>query len=190
MHRIEDFFKYLYELSDLLSMKGVHANILMFGGGALSMRYRAREQTNDLDVVFQEDKIGFLKDMVKQVGISNNIEPDWMNDKGIGSVTKEILEDSTVFIELPGLTLLTPSLEALLAMKICSMRIGEDFPDIDDIRFLLLKTGIASSDKVFEITEKYRSDYISYLTPKHEYIIKALLEESISESEKTTSFPV
>jgi hypothetical protein len=53
MHRIEDFVKYLYELSDLLAKDNVHVNILMFGGGALSMRYRAREQTKDLDVAFQ-----------------------------------------------------------------------------------------------------------------------------------------
>ena len=179
MHEVGDFFKYLFELSELLDAKRQHVNILMFGGGALSMRYGARDQTKDLDVAFQEDCVALIKDLVKEVGLKNDIEPDWMNDEGVGSVTKEILEDSTIFIKLPGLTILTPPQEALLAMKVCAMRVGEDYPDIDDIKFLLTKTGITTVDEVFRITEKYRPDYVSHLTPKHQYMVEILIKETI-----------
>jgi hypothetical protein len=151
---------------------------MLFGGGALAMRYGARDETKDLDVIFQDSEKELLVKAVAEIGTNHDIEKDWMNDEGKGNVTKEILENSTVFIELPGLTVLAPSAEAMLAMKVCSMRTTDDSPDINDIKFLIKETSIKTVDEVLDITEKFRPDYFRYLTPKHQYMISQLIEET------------
>jgi hypothetical protein len=45
--------------------------------------------------------------------------------------------------------------EYLLAMKCLSMRIGAEFPDEDDVRFLLRYLNVGSYERALEITRFY-----------------------------------
>jgi hypothetical protein len=177
MHSVGKFYELLNKLSNRLYEHGEHATIVLFGGGALSMRYGAREATKDLDVVFQDANRMLVREIAQEIGDEYLIESDWINDEGVGSVTREIIADSTTYLELPGLTVLAPSREALLAMKVCSMRTDSKYPDLNDIRFLIKELKIHSTDEVLDLTEKYRPDYASLLTPKHQYWVDVLISE-------------
>ena len=62
----------------------------------------------------------------------------------------------------------------LLAMKCLAMRIGEEFQDLDDIRYLLRHIGLRRYDDVKELGTKYYP--LDRFPPKTLYALEELLE--------------
>ncbi len=63
--------------------------------------------------------------------------------------------------------------EYLLAMKCASMRLGEEFHDLDDVRYLLRYLNIDRPDDAMAIVLQYYDD--SQLLPKTRLALEALL---------------
>ena len=61
--------------------------------------------------------------------------PDWLNDAVKGYLSDR--GDFHPYLESSNLRVLTAAPEYLLAMKCMAMRLGEEFHDEDDVRFLL-----------------------------------------------------
>lgn len=64
----------------------------------------------------------------------------------------------------------------LLAMKCLALRIGEEFQDLDDIRYLLRHIGIRNYDEALGIISKYYS--AERFLQKTLYALEELLEGS------------
>jgi hypothetical protein len=155
LHTVNDYKAYLSELSRRLVAAGVEARILLFGGGALAFEHNARDATKDLDVLLFEPGAGYAKLFSSEISGIYGIENDWINDDGSRFVTEEIKAAAKVFWRLPGLTILTPPLDALLAMKILSMRIGPQHSDSSDIVFLIKKLGLVDVEDALSLVDKY-----------------------------------
>jgi hypothetical protein len=63
--------------------------------------------------------------------------------------------DFALFLELDHLRVMVAEPAYLLAMKCLAMRIGAEFHDEDDIRYLLRHLGIRTYDKAIRTVEKY-----------------------------------
>lgn len=63
--------------------------------------------------------------------------------------------------------------EYLLAMKCASMRLGEEFQDLDDVRFLLRYLNLTSADAAMEIVTRYFDE--KQLLPKTRLALEELL---------------
>ena len=71
----------------------------------------------------------------KRVAAAAHIADDWLNDAVKGYVSDKGEFDQ--FLELPNLRVMTASPKYLLAMKCLAMRLGAEFLDENDVRFLL-----------------------------------------------------
>ena len=78
---------------------------------------------------------------------------DWLNDAVKGYLSTQA--DFDEHLELANLKVLTASPEYLLAMKCLAMRLGEEFQDDQDVRFLLRYLNITRYEAAVEMVARY-----------------------------------
>jgi hypothetical protein len=81
------------------------------------------------------------------------IDINWLNDGAKGFFSKSA--DFAPFLDLSNLRVLVAQPEYLLAMKCLAMRIGAEFHDEDDVRFLLRLLNVQHYDQALAIVAKY-----------------------------------
>jgi hypothetical protein len=148
----ENIIRYLEELSNEMAREGIKGEILLFGGAAMVLAFKARPSTKDIDAVFKpKNKIYELS---KKIAEKHRLPKGWLND----SVKGFILSDSfkqNLLIKFSHLSIYVPEPQYLLAMKSISMRLGVESSDIDDIRFLIDHLELRKLDDIFNIIRKY-----------------------------------
>jgi hypothetical protein len=77
----------------------------------------------------------------------------WLNDAVKGFLDERA--DFDPFLELPHLRVFIARPEYLLAMKCASMRLGEEFRDLDDVRYLLRYLNLETADEALEVVTRY-----------------------------------
>ena len=134
-----------------LAGANVNGEIYVVGGAVMCMVHRARESTRDVDAVFEP--AGALRTAAARVAADSGLPENWLNDAVKGFFS----EHGTfgVYVELEHLTVYAADPRYLLAMKCLSARIGEEFHDIDDIRYLLRYLNVASADEAKEVIGRY-----------------------------------
>ncbi len=117
----------------------------------MCLAYAARPSTLDVDAVFRPT--AKLREAAARVGVKAGLNPDWLNDGVKGFMSER--GDFAPFMELDHLNVMVAQPAYLLAMKCLAMRIGAEFHDEDDIRFLLRLLDIRSYDKAVGIIGQY-----------------------------------
>lgn len=142
-------------LFDLLNeeLRGADAEgeLFLVGGAVMCLAYAARPSTQDVDALFRPPSD--VRAAAARVAIRAGLNPDWLNDgvKGYLSAQGEFAP----FLELDHLRVMVAQPEYLLAMKCLAMRIGAEFHDEDDIRYLLRHLDIRSYEKALSVITKY-----------------------------------
>ena len=77
------------------------------------------------------------------------------------------------FIEREHLRVFVARPEYLLAMKCVSMRLGEEFQDLDDVRFLLRYLNLDSVEAALDTVRRYFDD--EQIPPKTRFALEELL---------------
>jgi hypothetical protein len=81
------------------------------------------------------------------------LDDSWPNDAVKGYLSTNA--DFNDYLELPNLGVLTASAEYLLAMRCLAMRLGEEFQDEQDVRFLLRYLNITRHEAAVEVVARY-----------------------------------
>jgi hypothetical protein len=95
----------------------------------------------------------------------------WLNDAVKGFLSPR--GDYDPYLELPHLRVFVARPEYLLAMKCASMRLGEEFHDLDDVRYLLRYLNIASTEQALDVVSRYFDE--AQLPPKTRLALEELL---------------
>jgi len=82
--------------------------------------------------------------------------------------------DPTLLRELSHISAFVARPEYLLAMKCVSMRLGEEFHDLEDVRYLLRYLNLTGADAALEIVTRYFDE--EQLLPKIRLALEELLE--------------
>ena len=82
-----------------------------------------------------------------------HLPANWLNDGVKGYLSERA--DFAPFLELSHLRILLAQPEYLLAMKCLSWRIGAEFHDEDDVRFLLRLLAIRDQPEALQIITRY-----------------------------------
>ncbi len=138
-------------LNDDLSGQGVTAELFLVGGAVMCLVHAVRPATRDVDAWFQPTRP--VREAAARVGQSAGMSADWLND-----AVKSYLSESgefTCWLELDHLRIMVALPEYLLAMKCLAMRIGEEFHDLDDVRYLLRYLNITNYSQALEIVGRY-----------------------------------
>lgn len=155
MYDAKDIRRLFDLLSAELSKAGVHGELFVVGGAVMCLAYAARPATRDVDAFFRPAEA--VRAAAARVAVQAGIDTDWLND-----AVKGFLGDRGEFerfLELPHLRVMLAQPEYLLAMKCLALRIGEEFHDEDDVRYLLRHLNLRNYEAAVEtITRFYPLD--------------------------------
>ncbi len=138
-------------LNGELEAESVRAEVYVLGGAVMCLVLAARPSTKDVDAYFMPTSK--VREAVRRVARDRNLADDWLNDavKGFLSERGEFVP----FLELSHLRVLTATPEYLLAMKCLAMRLGAEFHDEADVRFLLRYLNLTKLEAVENILTRF-----------------------------------
>jgi hypothetical protein len=91
-----------------------------------------------------------VREAAARVAARAKVKADWLNDAVKGFVSSR--GDFAPFLELEHLRIMTAQPEYLLAMKCPALRIGAEFHDEDDVRYLLRLLEIRTYDDAMAVS--------------------------------------
>ena len=139
-------------LNEELRRARIEGELFLVGGAVMCLAYTARPSTQDVDGLFRPARE--VRDAAARVAVQAGVQPDWLND-GVKAFLSERGE-FILFLELDHLRVMVAQPEYLLAMKCLSLRIGAEFHDEDDVRYLLRHLNIGGyNEAVAAITRFY-----------------------------------
>lgn len=142
----------LFELLDAeLAAAGVEGEVYLVGGAVMCLAFDARPSTRDVDAFFKPAKE--IREAAARVAARAGVPAAWLND-----AVKAYLgprPDFAPYLERPHLRVFIAQPRYLLAMKCAAMRLGEEFHDLDDVRYLLRSLNISTVDEALGIVTAY-----------------------------------
>jgi len=142
----------LFELLNKeLGRSGTQGELFLVGGAVMCLAYSARPSTQDVDALYRPP--AQVREAAARVAIRAKVNPDWLNDAVKGFMSSQ--GDFAPFLELDHLRIMVAQPEYLLAMKCSAMRIGPEFHDEEDIRYLLRLLEIRTYEKAVATITKY-----------------------------------
>ncbi len=160
----------LFELlNEELAARRVKGEIYVVGGAVMCLAFNAREATQDVDALFEPVRV--VREAAARVAVKAGLDAGWLNDAVKGYLSPRGEFDR--FLELSSLNVFVARPEYLLAMKAAALRLGEEFHDLDDVRYLLRYLNVGTADEALAIVLRYFDE--SQLAPKTRLILEELL---------------
>lgn len=128
-----------------------HGELFLVGGAVMCLAYATRLSTQDVDAVFRPPTE--VREAAARAAIRGRVKADWLNDAVKGFMSSR--GDFVPFLELDHLRIMMARPEYLLAMKCLAMRLGAEFHDEDDVRYLLRLLEVHTYAKAVTIITKY-----------------------------------
>lgn len=167
----EDIHRLFELLDEELHATDVEGELYVVGGAVMCLALAARDATRDVDAIFRPTRE--VRQAAARVADRAGVPRGWLNDAVKGFLAGS--GDFDPFLELPNLRVFVARPEYLLAMKCASMRLGEEFRDIDDVRYLLRYLNVTSTDEALAIVTRYFDE--ERLLPKTRLALQELLGE-------------
>jgi hypothetical protein len=164
-----DIRRLLTFLDEELGAVDADGELYLVGGAVMCLVLGARAATRDVDGMFQPTRV--IREAASRVADRAGVPPNWLNDAVKGFLGSK--GDFVPFLELPHLKVFTADPRYLLAMKCAAMRLGEEFQDLDDVRFLLRYLDISTVAAALEIVTRYFDE--KRLPPKTRLALEELL---------------
>jgi hypothetical protein len=156
-------------LNEELAAEGVHGELYLVGGAVMCLAFDARHATRDVDGYFQPADL--VRQAAGRVAARAGVADDWLND-----AVKAFLSprgDFDPYLDLDHLQVFVARPAYLLAMKCAAMRLGEEFRDLDDVRYLLRYLNITRVEEALEVVTRYFD--ADRLPPKTRLALEELL---------------
>ena len=152
-----------------MAAEGSEGEVYLVGGAVMCLVLEARSATRDLDALFRPTKL--IREAAARIAVREGVPAGWLNDavKGFLSPGGEF----DAFLELPNLKVFVARPEYLLAMKCAAMRLGAEFHDLEDVRYLLRYLNIESAEDAVRIVTGYFDE--AQLLPKTRLVLEELL---------------
>ena len=142
----------LFELlNDELRRAGIDGELFLVGGAVMCLAYAARPSTQDVDALFRPPIP--VREAAARVATRAKLKADWLNDGVKAFLSAQ--GDFAPFLELDHLRIMVAQPQYLLAMKCLAMRIGAEFHDEDDVRYLLRLLEVNGYQEALDVIAKY-----------------------------------
>ncbi len=160
----------LFELLESeLAAQDALGEIHLVGGAVMCLVLDARDSTQDVDAFFKPTRL--IREAAARVAARANLPASWLNDAVKGFLSPRGEFDS--YLDLPHLRVYVAVPQYLLAMKCASMRLGEEFHDLDDVRYLLRYLNISTWQEALAIVTRYFDE--AHLHPNTRLALEELL---------------
>ena len=152
-----------------LAKSGADGELYLVGGAVMCLVFDARPSTKDVDAVFRPTRL--VREAASRVAVKAGVSDRWLNDAVKGYLSPRGQFDA--YFDLPHLKVFVARPQYLLAMKCAAMRLGEEFHDLDDVRYLLRHLDVRTPDEALAIVTDYFDE--DRLLPKTRLILEELL---------------
>lgn len=166
-----DIERLLELLNEELRSASVRGELYLVGGAVMCLVFGARESTRDVDGYFEPTRK--IREAAARVAAEAGVDERWLNDGVKGYLSER--GSFSEYLELSHLKVFCADAKYLLAMKCLAMRIGEEFQDLDDVRYLLRHLGIRSYEDALGVIAKYYP--VERFPQKTLYALEELLED-------------
>ena len=146
-----DIRKLFELLNDELRNSGTEGELFLVGGAVMCLAYAARPSTQDVDAWFRPARQ--VREAAARIALQAGIQHDWLNDGVKGFLSEQ--GEFSPFLELDHLRVMVAQPQYLLSMKCLALRIGEEFHDEDDIRYLLRHLDIRSYEQALAVITRF-----------------------------------
>lgn len=167
----EDIRELLELLDEELAQDNALGEVYLVGGAVMCLVLGARDSTRDVDAFFKPTRI--IRQAAARVAARAQVPHNWLNDSVKGFLGSR--GDYDAYLELDHLRVYVANPHYLLAMKCAAMRLGEEFHDLDDVRFLLRYSDVSTVDDALSIVLRYFDD--EQLHPKTRLALEELLSQ-------------
>lgn len=134
-----------------LAESGTVGEEYLVGGAVMCLAFGARDATRDVDALFEPTTR--IREAAARVAAKARVPANWLNDAVKGYLSPRGEFDA--WYEGPHLRVYTAQPAYLLAMKCMAMRLGAEFHDLDDVRFLLRWLNITTVEEALAIVTRY-----------------------------------
>ncbi len=152
-----------------LTATGVHGEVYLVGGAVMCLVFDARPATRDVGALFRPAEL--VGQAAARVAAAAGVPVSWLNDAVKGYLSPR--GDFDPYLELSHLRVFVALPAYLLAMKCAAMRLGEEFHDMDDVRYLLRYLNITSAVEALAVVARYYDEV--RLPPKTRLALEELL---------------
>ena len=152
-----------------LATQGVEGELYLMGGAVMCLALNARDATSDVDALFRPARE--VREAATRVAVAAGVPASWLNDAVKGYLSPR--GDFDAFLQLEHLRVFVARPEYLFAMKCAAMRLGAEFHDVDDVRYLLRYLDVTTSEQAMTIVTRYFDE--SQLLPKTRLALEELL---------------
>lgn len=159
-------------LNEELAAIEVRGEVYLVGGAVMCLALDARPATRDVDAFFRPSKA--IREAAARVAAKAGVPDAWLHDAVQAWLSPRGEFES--YLELSHLAVFVAQPTYLLAMKCAALRLGEEFHDLEDVRYLLRYLNITSPTQGLEIVGKYFDE--SRLHPKTRLVLEELLGTS------------
>jgi hypothetical protein len=156
-------------LDEELATDDVVGEVYLVGGAVMCLALGARPATRDVDGVFKP--AARVREAAARVAARDGVPDRWLNEAVKGYLGTG--GDFDPFLDLPHLKVFVARPEYLLAMKCASLRLSEEFHDLDDVRYLLRYLNVTTADEAWAIVTRYFDE--RQLLPKTRLALDELL---------------
>jgi hypothetical protein len=160
----------LFDLLDAeLAGEGAEGELYLVGGAVMCLALSARAATRDVDAFFRPTAL--IRQAAARVAARAGVPDDWLIAAVKGFLSPRGEFDP--YLELPHLRVFVARPEYLLGMKCASMRLGAEFHDLDDVRYLLRYLNLSTVEEALAIVTRYFPE--EQLPPKSRLALEELL---------------
>ncbi len=160
-------------LFDLLNAElaagDTHAEVYLVGGAVMCLALEARDATRDVDAWFKPAAL--VREAAARVAARAAVPDNWLNDAVKAWLSPRGEFDR--YLERSHLQVFVAQPAYLLAMKCAAMRLGEEFHDLDDVRYLLRYLNITTAAEAMAMVARYFDD--AQIQPKTRLALEELL---------------
>jgi Nucleotidyltransferase of unknown function (DUF6036) len=142
----------LFELLNAELANGdTRAELYLVGGAVMCLALNARPATRDVDAWFRPSKS--VREAATRVAAKARVPREWLTD-----AVKDYLSprgEFDPFLEHSHLQVFVARPEYLFAMKCAAMRLGAEFRDLEDVRFLVRLLDLRSARDAMAVVTRY-----------------------------------
>jgi hypothetical protein len=147
----EEILKLFELLNAELARSATHGEVYLVGGAVMCLTLDARASTRHVDAWFKPAAV--VREAAARVAHKAGVPETWLNDAVKAWLSPRGSFDH--FVEHSHLQVYAAQPAYLLAMKCIALRLGEEFHDLDDVRYLLRYLNITRADDALAVVLSY-----------------------------------
>jgi hypothetical protein len=147
-------FSIFESINSMLKENLLTVDLYLYGGSYMTLLSDSRPATQDIDCIFNSTNDKIFENILKTISKIYRLEGDWFNHEIAEPLSYLNKQDLKEFKKFGNLSIYTPSIEQMLAMKVLSSR-PEPSKDFMDAYILCKRLDITTRNELLNIVSKF-----------------------------------